>query len=94
MPIFRVAHIRHCGQYMIIAPTDSQFGDLPLADQQQTVEALQTASAKAGLNGQVAVIWLSKNNVHYLAPSDWHYFFDSGGFWEWVQDNLNFDLAI
>jgi hypothetical protein len=90
---FRIAHIRHQGVDLIIVPLDSQFGLKSPADQDEAIASLQACAAAAGLAGTVVPVWdAGGGRMRFIAPPNWHPFFQSIGL-HYVQQQLNRELV-
>lgn len=94
MTTYKIAHVRHSGEDMIIFPLTSSFGSRSNSEQEETMQALQLAASSANLAGHVVAIWQSGNRVYFRAPSAWHAFFRSPGIWDWVMANINKQLTL
>lgn len=94
MAKYKIAHVRQSGQDMIIFPLASSFGSKTSQSQTETMNALQSAAAGAGLAGHVVAIWQSGNRTYFRAPPAWHSFFKSPGAWSFVMANINKELTI
>lgn len=94
MAKYKIAHVRHSGQDMIVFPLTSSFGSKSSSGQQEVMDMFQRAAQSADLAGHVVVIWQSGNRVYFRAPSAWHSFFQSPNIWEWVMTNINKELTI
>ena len=94
MTTFKVAHIKHQGQDMIIIPLSPSFGRKSQADQHSVMEAVGRAADEAGLGGTVVTIWADGTRVAFIAPTPWHPFFKSPGIYSLVMANINRELTI
>ena len=77
MPSFKCAHIREQGIDLVIVPVNSSFGHKSDSDQQDTIDAMQTAASSAGHAGTVVPIWNIGKRTVFIAPPNWHPFFKS-----------------
>lgn len=77
MPTFDAAHVREQGVDLIIVPLDSSFGQKPEAEQLAIIDEMQVAATSAGLAGTVVPIWSTGNRTVFIAPKNWHPFFQS-----------------
>ncbi len=77
MPSFDVAHIREQGVDVIIVPLDSSFGSKSQSDQNAAIAELQARATSAGLAGTVVPVWDSGGRMAFIAPPNWHPFFQS-----------------
>jgi hypothetical protein len=91
MPRFKVAHLREQGIDLIIIPLDRAFGSKSQSDQQAVIDELQARAASAGLAGTVVPIWESGGRMAFLAPPNWHSYFQSISL-PFVAANLNREL--
>ena len=89
---FNIAHIREQGQDIIIIPLDSSFQSKTQSQRNQIIFALQLCARSAGLAGRVVVMWEHNSNVMYIAPQQWHSFFNSIDL-VWVAQNINRTLT-
>jgi hypothetical protein len=89
---YQVAHIRHQGVDLIIAPLDSSFNNQSGHAQQKFINSLQGYARSAGLAGTVIPVWLSGRTMKFIAPSGYHPFFRSIS-WDWVSANINRELT-
>lgn len=55
-------------------------------------DSLQSCSKNAELKGVVCIVWLYNNKFYYLAPKNWHRFFDSIDM-AYIQSRLNRKLS-
>ncbi|MFT2186349.1 hypothetical protein [Pseudomonas putida] len=94
MAKYKIAHVHHSGQDMIVFPLDSSFGSKSESQQQDIMDSLQQAAWSADLAGHVVAIWKSGNRVYFRAPPAWHSFFRSPNIWGWVMANINKELTI
>jgi len=78
MPHFDVAHIREQGQDMIIVPLGREFQHRTQAEQEDTLDALQSCARSARLAGTVVAVWdAGGGRMAFIAPQPWHPFFRS-----------------
>lgn len=78
MPRFQVAHINQQGVDLIIVPLNHDFGFKSPRQQQGAVYELQTRARAAGLRGTVVPVWEgSAGGMAFIAPKNWHPFFQS-----------------
>lgn len=89
---FDIAHIREQGQDIIIIPLDSSFNNKTLTQKNQIIFALQMCASSAGLEGRVVVMWFNKGSTMFIAPPEWHPFFNSIDM-VWVARNINRSLT-
>ncbi|MFJ3464222.1 hypothetical protein [Achromobacter spanius] len=92
MATFEIAHLREQGQDIIIIPLESSFGLKASTQQQKIVGSLQLCAQSAGLAGTVVPVWLSGQQVNFIAPRPWHPFFRSLS-WAMIHQNLNKTLT-
>ncbi len=92
MPAFKIAHIREQGNDMIIVPLDPDFGRKTPTDQQAIVGDLQRHAVGAGLRGRIVPVWESGHSLNFIAPRNWHGFFQSIS-WGFVWANVNRELS-
>jgi len=93
MSKFKVAHIREQGVNLIIIPLDTAFGRQSHSEQQGTMAALQSAASSAGLAGTVVPVWLDGIRHSFIAPRQWHAFFQSFS-WNQIMANINKELTV
>ena len=91
MPKFDVAHLREQGVDLIIIPLDSSFDAKSGTEQHEVVAELQTRASSAGLAGTVVPVWESSGRMTFLAPRNWHSFFQSINF-QFIARNINREL--
>ena len=77
MPRFKVAHIREQGVDLIIIPLAEDFDQQSLTDQKKAISQLQSHARSAGLAGTVVPVWLSGDKMKFIAPPNWHSYFQS-----------------
>lgn len=94
MTTYKIAHVKHSGEDMIIFPLDGSFGRKTDSQQEEIMGALQFAASSANLAGHVVLIWQSGNRVYFRAPNAWQSFFKSPGIWNWVMTNVNKQLTV
>ena len=92
MPSFKVAHVKEQGVNLIIVPLDSSFGHKMSSDQHTIINEIETAAHSAGLTGTVVPVWLNSGRAQFIAPRNWHSFFQ-GLSWNQVIDSLNKTLS-
>ena len=92
MPRFKVAHVNQSGIDLIIIPVESAFGNMPIQSQLATSADIQNHADSAGLRGTVVPVWdAGLGRMGYLAPTNWHPFFNSINL-QWVWANINREL--
>lgn len=94
MITYRVGHIREQGQYIVIIPLDSLFGNLLEETQLCILSKLQKCSIDAGLKGDVVVFWWSGSDYRFIAPKKWQPLFGTPGVFERLLASLNKTLII
>jgi hypothetical protein len=77
MPRFKVAHVREQGVDLVIIPLESSFGSKLPDEQHQIMEEFQAHSMAAGLAGAVIPVWPQGRSMAFVAPRNWHPFFNS-----------------
>jgi hypothetical protein len=77
MPTFKIAHIKEQGVDLIIVPLESSFGNLTSQDQHEQIAILQAHARAAKLAGTVVPVWDSGGRMAFIAPTQWHPFFQS-----------------
>ena len=77
MSDYDIAHINQQGVDLIIVPLDSSFGYKSPADQRSVINALQRCTQGASLKGTVVPVWDSNGSMAFIAPQEWHPFFQS-----------------
>lgn len=78
MPTFEVAHINEQGIDLIIVLVSNSFGGLGTAEQKRQTGLLQVAATSAGMAGTVVPVWEDGfGSLAFLAPREWHPFFES-----------------
>jgi len=92
MTTLKVAHVREQGIDLIICPLDDSFDHKGADDQRRAVSEIQLRSRSAGLAGTVVPVWNSGGRMAFLAPTNWHAFFQSISI-EWVWSNVNRQLS-
>jgi hypothetical protein len=89
MAEFEAAHIRQQGIDLIIVPLRSDFGRRTNEEQNDLARLLQEQAALAGLTGTVVPVWDGGGGrMAFLAPGNWHKFFESIGL-GFVARNIN-----
>lgn len=92
MPSFKVAHLKEQGVDLIIVPVTSNFGDQAFSDQERFVSDFQGHAHRAGLAGAVVPVWTDYGGrTHFIAPPNWHPFFEGLSFDEVLQ-NINKEI--
>lgn len=75
---FKVAHLREQGQDMVIVLVSSSFGRRSSDEQAEIAAELQACATSAGLRGEVVPVWDGGGGrLAFLAPREWHPFFQS-----------------
>jgi len=93
MPSYDVAHIREQGIDLIIVPLQSTFGGLPQAEREATIQYLQRCANSAGLAGTVVPVRdAGGGRMGFIAPSNWHPFFNTINLGV-VATNINLSLT-
>lgn len=92
MPRFNVAHLHEQGQDMIIVPLDSNFGAKSHGDQRAITADLQWHANDAGLRGTVVPVWDHSGRMAFIAPQQWHPFFQSINL-RFVAANVNREIS-
>jgi hypothetical protein len=92
MPQFDVAHIREQGIDLIIVPLDDAFDIQSDQDQRATIRELQVRATSAGLAGVVVPVWQSGASMKFIAPTNWHAYFQSISL-DFVIANVNRQLS-
>lgn len=77
MPSFQVANFREQGQDIIVVLLNSTFGNQTASEQHAAIAELQLRANSAGLSGTVVPVWESGGRMHFIAPSQWHAFFQN-----------------
>ena len=78
MPILKVAHVRHQGVDLVIAPLNSDFKYKTLQEQRSVINELQVRSRAAGLAGTIVPVWDNgAGRMAFIAPNNWHPYFSS-----------------
>lgn len=73
-----IAHIREQGQDIIIVPLDRSFEFKTRDEQGGITQTLQYTASAAGLAGTVVPVWDSGGGrMAFIAPVQWHRFFQS-----------------
>ncbi len=93
MSHFKVAHIRQQGVDLIIIPLDSSFDYKTSVEQNDIISSLQFHASGAGLRGTVVPVWRSGSGMKFIAPRNWHPFFQSLS-WADIGANINRELSI
>jgi hypothetical protein len=94
MQTFKVAHINQQGVDLIIIPLDPSYALKTLQEQHAIRHNLQIRANAARLRGTVVPVWdAGFNRMGYLAPQNWHPFFDSIDLF-WVFANVNRQLRV
>jgi hypothetical protein len=88
MPRYEIAHIQEQGVDIIVIPLDAAFGTKSLEAQYKTIDELQERAKSAGLKGTVVPVWKSEGQLRYIAPPNWHDFFNSIDF-QYVASHMN-----
>ena len=88
MPRYDLAHVNQQGVDLIIIPLDSSFGSRSQDEQQQIICELQLHASSAGLKGTVVPVWDSFGRMAFIAPQNWHPFFQSINL-QFVRANIN-----
>lgn len=91
MPRFKVAHIREQGIDVIIVPLGASFHQKGEVEQTEILDELQTRANAAGLAGTVVPVWTIGNRMGFIAPRNWHPFFQSIS-WDHVLLNVNREI--
>lgn len=89
---YQVAHLNIENQNMIVIPLDSTFRLSPQSEKVETYEQLQICASGAGLKGHVVVVWQDVSGIKFMAPPQWHSYFQSIT-WSWVRASLNKTLT-
>lgn len=92
MKRFKIAHIREQGVDLIIVPLEQAFGRKTKQEQSEIIGSLQTCAASAGLAGTVVPVWQEGNSHRFIAPPNWHPFFESLG-WDQIMVSRNRELT-
>jgi hypothetical protein len=92
MNTFKIAHINHQGQDIIIVPFPSSFHNQAESQKQETLISLQHCANASGLAGAVCIVWEHFNQFYFIAPSAWHPFFRSINM-DFVAAQLNRELV-
>lgn len=93
MAQYRIAHLHEQGQDMIIVPLDSNYGSKPSSEQEEIIDGLQMYARSAGLAGTVVPVWNSGRQMMFIAPRQWHPFFQSIDM-NFVARNINRTLTF
>lgn len=91
MPRYKAAHVREQGVDLIIIPLDSSFHHKSQQEQTDIIDELQTRANAAGLGGTVVPVWTVGNRMGFIAPNNWHPFFQSVT-WNGILQNLNKEI--
>jgi hypothetical protein len=91
MKRFKIAHIREQGIDLIIVPLDSAFGRKPRHEQSEIIDSLQACATSAALAGTVVPVWQEGNGHRFIAPQNWHPYFESLS-WHDIVANINKEL--
>ena len=91
MPRFKVAHMRHKTDDLIVVQMEKGFGLKTSVEMGQTIAELETRAKAAGLAGEVIPVWVGGGRLNFTAHQRWHQFF-SGMSWDQVTNNVNRDL--
>lgn len=94
MITYRIGNICEQGQYIVIIPLDSLFGNLLEETQLCIISKLQKCSIDAGLKGDVIVFWWSGSDYRFIAPRKWHPLLRTPGVFEHLLSKLNKTLII
>lgn len=92
MTTLKIAHLRKQGIDLIIVPLESGFGLKSSGEQSEVVGSIQHCARSAGLAGTVVPVWRDGSGHRFLAPRNWHAFFQSFG-WNDIIANLNKELT-
>ncbi len=92
MPRFKVAHLREQGQDIVVILVNAEFAFKPADEQSNIISKLQRQSTSAGMKGTVVPVWQSGDRMSFVAPKQWHRFFQSLSF-EAIQKNINREIA-
>jgi hypothetical protein len=92
MPHYKVAHLHEQGQDMIIVPLASSFGSKTQQDQLAFVAEFQRRAVGAGLRGRVVPVWQTSGRMSFIAPPQWHPFFQSIGMNQ-IAANINREIS-
>jgi hypothetical protein len=93
MEAFEVAHIKEQGIDLIIILLNGSFGNKSKSEQETIVSQLQACATSAGLAGIVVPVWdAGGGRMSFLAPPNWHQFFQSINL-SFVVKNINRKLT-
>ena len=91
METFKVAHLREQGQDMVIVIVGPAFASMSSKDQDDGMNVLQICAESAGLAGLVVPVWREGNRAKFIAPLNWHPFFQSLT-WDRILSSVNREL--
>jgi len=89
---YNIAHLRKQGQDIIIVPIAPTVGSKNQQEQNEIKNSLQLFATNAGLAGTVCLVWNTGNRFNFLAPAQWHAFFQSIDM-RFVSANINKKLT-
>lgn len=92
MTTMKIAHIREQGVDLIIVPLQSSFGMRSSGEQSEIVSSIQLCARAAGLAGTVIPVWCEDSGHRFIAPRNWHAFFQSLS-WNDIVASLNKELT-
>lgn len=90
---FKVAYFKEQGVTLVVIPLDSSFEHKSKEDQSRTVSSLQVCATSAGLAGTVVPVWEYNGSFRFIAPKNWHPFFQTPGIYQRILSNINKELT-
>jgi hypothetical protein len=93
MADYDVAHVRVQGTDVILIVVGPAFGRQSKSEQGKALMGFQLAANRAGLRGQVAVVWDQGGRLAFFGPRNWEGFLRSLT-WFWIGTNINRKLTI
>jgi hypothetical protein len=90
---YKVANFKEQGVALVVVFLDSSFDRKSEDEQSKAVFALQVCATSADLVGTVVPVWTVGAQFRFIAPKNWHPFFQSPGIYERLVANINRELT-
>lgn len=93
MEKFKVAYFKEQGVTLVVIPLDSSFEHKSREEQSRVSASLQVCATSAGLAGTVIPVWEYNGSFRFIAPKNWHSFFQSPNIRQIINANINKELT-